>query len=192
MLSSRHAAFRPTPSRRAACRPHPRCPHHHHRCHKGAGKPGNDPARYRNRAPRRRREAYLVANSTTAGSNCARMPAWRAALADAGVTVEHKLGGASNPQVIDASRARLIRKWQQRKRQNEIENTRQPRRPRKMRLTSAATQSKTSAIGATAYIEMTAHRRPSLQCRLSRLHGLLIARHPVGNMPSTSSQPWRR
>ena len=48
------------PSRRAACRPHPRCPHHHHRCHRGAGgKPGNDPARYRDRAPRRRRASVL-------------------------------------------------------------------------------------------------------------------------------------
>ena len=48
------ATFPPTPSRPAACRPHPRCPHHHHRCHRGAGgKPGNDPARYRNRAPPR-------------------------------------------------------------------------------------------------------------------------------------------
>jgi hypothetical protein len=56
VLSSRHAAFPPTPSRLAACRPHPRCPHHHHRCHRGAGgKSGNDPARYRDRAPRRRR-----------------------------------------------------------------------------------------------------------------------------------------
>ena len=38
----------------------PRCPHHHHRCHRGAGgKPGNDPARYRDRAPRRRRASVL-------------------------------------------------------------------------------------------------------------------------------------
>ena len=40
-------------------------------------------------------QAYLVANSTTGFEIALGMPAWQAALADAGVTVEQKLGEAS-------------------------------------------------------------------------------------------------
>ena len=44
-------------------------------------------------------QAYLVANSTTAGFEILLgMPAWNAALAEAGMTVETKLGRASKPQ----------------------------------------------------------------------------------------------
>ena len=45
-------------------------------------------------------QAYLVANSTTAGFEIVLgMPAWHAALAEAGVTVEQKLGGAKQGSV---------------------------------------------------------------------------------------------
>ncbi len=90
VLSSHHAAFSPTPSRRAACRPHPRCPRHHHRGYRGVGgKPGNDPLDIETALRAAAGQAYLVANSTTAGFEIVLgMPAWHAALADVGVTVE--------------------------------------------------------------------------------------------------------
>jgi hypothetical protein len=61
-----------------------------------AANPETTPARYRDRAPRRRREAYLVAKSTPAGFEIVLgMPAWHAALADAGITVEQNWAAAA-------------------------------------------------------------------------------------------------
>ena len=83
VLSSRHAAFLNI----AAVL---RRPHYDVRTittvvTEGAGgKPGNDPARHRDRALRAR-ASDLLANSTTAGFEIVLgMPAWDAALADAG------------------------------------------------------------------------------------------------------------
>jgi len=48
------------------------------------------------------RQAYLVANSTTAGFGIVLdMPAWQAALADAGVTVEQNWAGLSRIAPLD-------------------------------------------------------------------------------------------
>ena len=47
-------------------------------------------------------QAYLAANSTTAGFEIVLgMPAWHATLAEAGVTVEQNGAALSTPQVID-------------------------------------------------------------------------------------------
>ena len=52
--------------------------------------------RYRDRAPRRHVQAYLLANSTTAGFEIVLgMPAWHAALAETGVTVEQNWAALS-------------------------------------------------------------------------------------------------
>ena len=57
------------------------------------GKPGNDPARYRDRAPRRRRASVLGGQQQH--SRFRDCPAWHSALADAGVTVEQNWAALS-------------------------------------------------------------------------------------------------